>query len=68
MKRVLLAVKIGLVAFVVAYTASPTLIDAEYSGWVGLAVVILIALMAFEGFQAAEILKKGQKRDNREDS
>ena len=68
MKRVLLAVKIGLVAVVIAYTALPTLIDSKNSGWAGLAILILIALMAVEAFQAAEILKKGQKRDNRKDS
>ena len=68
MKRTLLVAKILLIAFVIAYVASPTLIDAKYSGWVGLAIVLLIGLMAYEGFQAAKILKNGQKRDNRKDT
>jgi hypothetical protein len=67
-KGVLLAVKIGLVAVVVVYAASPTLIDARHSGWAGLAILLLIALMAYEGLQAAKILKKGQKRDHHEDT
>lgn len=62
MKRIVLSIiKFGLVSFVVAYVSLPDLVDSKYGVLAGLAVVVLIILMAAYGLKAEKTIR-GRKR------
>jgi hypothetical protein len=52
-KIVFLIVKFGLFLFVAAYVCLPDFVDSKYGVLAGLAVVMLIVLMAADGLKAA---------------
>ncbi|MDH0868215.1 hypothetical protein [Mitsuaria sp. GD03876] len=60
-KIVFSIIKFGLLSFVAGYVGLPDLVDSKFGVFAGLAVVVLIVLMAADGLKAAR--KIGGRND-----